>query len=448
MKKIDATIDAIRAKIQQNAINKSELNNKNEQDNNLLLEALNVISNLQRENNNLNNVLNQSTNNYLSTTQFFNPSLAKDFYNMNGNSLATNSYLAVRTMLGIAGNKTPNVMVPIFNQDGTVQPNANGTAVGLTTNKETQGWWLWTMILNAINYFQNMFKIECEDKKLKKAIHDYLLAVVLSGYAFIEKKDDKYITGCITNCKLNQYGELTEAQAYNPAFIIQCNRDLKENEGLTEWKPNDNSVYGMWRSNGYSVWYYVMCYMMNSVDLLYIFWNRARLNKTIIEQKKGNNSTAVIEAENYINPYQNVVTINTVGILNDDGNEAQIENRYEIKDIGNGAETQYSWTNFLNWTNWWNNEVGIRAEPSGNGDGTRSITDEVQPLKLNLNKQQNDFLFQLELLCDNIKEKWGIEVKITLEDLEASKENPETKDEQGNQSEQRKEDIKDVQQDK
>ena len=30
MKKIDTTIDAIKAKIQQNAINKSELNNKNE----------------------------------------------------------------------------------------------------------------------------------------------------------------------------------------------------------------------------------------------------------------------------------------------------------------------------------------------------------------------------------------------------------------------------------
>ena len=87
---------------------------------------------------------------------------------------------------------------------------------------------------------------------------------------------------------------------------------------------------------------------MNSTDLLYIFWNRGRLNKTIIEQIKGNNSTASTEAYNYINPYQNIVTINGVSVLDTaGGSNFQGENRYNIRDLGSGAETQFSFTNFV-----------------------------------------------------------------------------------------------------
>ena len=50
-------------------------------------------------------------------------------------------------------------------------------------------------------------------------------------------------------------------------------------------------------------------------------------------------------------------------------------------------------------------------------------------------------LFQLQCLCDDIKDKWGIEVKVSIEDLEQVKQNPETKDEGGNESEQELENV-------
>ena len=72
-------------------------------------------------------------------------------------------------------------------------------------------------------------------------------------------------------------------------------------------------------------------------------------------QKKGNSSTASIEAQNFIDPYQNVVTVNTVGVLDnlDDTNErVSIENKYDVIDLGHGEETQYSFTNFTLWNDY------------------------------------------------------------------------------------------------
>ena len=160
------------------------------------------------------------------------------------------------------------------------------------------------------------------------------------------------------------------------------------------------------------------------------------MNKTIVEQRKGNNSTASIEAMNYINPYQNVVTINTVNVLADNNQMIEKENRYDIKDLGNGQETQFSYTTFSNWIWFWDNTYGIRSTSGSGGDGTRSITDEVQPLKLRINKIQNDMLFNLQCLLDEIKEKWHIEVKATIQDMDEVKENPETKEEGGQEGEQ------------
>ena len=438
MKTKDQVLQDLKDKINENKDLNNNIDYKNKRDNEALVNAINLINKLSSENLGLKTQL-QQEDNTISTTQFFNPSLAKDFYNMNGNSLQINSYLAVRQMLGIVNNPTSNVLqaIPGLNSSNTGH-NPNGSAVGLTTTRKVQGWWLWTMILNRITYFQNLFKIECKNSKLLKAVHQYLLNLVLSGYAMIEKEDDNYYSYAITNIKLNEKGELESAQKYNSSFVIN---EVKTNDdkdiGLNDFKDGDNVVWGQWRSNGYNIWYYVMCYLLNSVDLLYICWNRSRLNKTIVLQKKGNNSTASVEAMNFINPYQNVVTVNTVNTLDSENDsKIELENRYEVIDIGDGAQTQFSYTNFLNWTNWWDNEIGLRSASNGSSDGTRSITDEVQPDKLKLNKQQQDMLFNLKLFCEQIKEKFNEEVTIELEDIEAVKENPETKEEEGQEKEQ------------
>lgn len=439
-KNVNEVIESLKAKAKENRDKNNQVDYNNQKDNEVLADAIDIISSLKTQNLKLQAQLKQEDNT-ISTTQFFNPSLAQDFYNMNGNSLQVNSYLAIRQMLGIVNNKTSGVLqnIPGLQNQGKNTPlNVNGSAVGLTTTRKVQGWWLWTMILNRITYFQNMVKINCEDTKLKKAIHTYLLNLVLSGYACIEKEEDNYYSYAITNIKIDAKGNLKSAQKYNSSFVINMlNTEDKEDKGLTDFKDTDNTVWGSWRSNGYNIWYYVMCYLLNSVDLLYICWNRSRLNKTVILQKKGNNSTASVEAMNFINPYQNVVTINTVNTLDSENSSSiELENRYEVVDLGKGEETQLSYTNFFNWLNFWDNEIGLRSTSTATGDGTRSITDEVQPDKLKLNKQQQDMLFNLELLADMIKEKWHIEVSFNLEDTEAVKENPETKEEEGQQEEQ------------
>lgn len=438
MKNVNEVLNKLQEKINDNKSKNNNVDYNNKRDNTTLAEAMDLIKSLAVENNKLISQL-QKEDNTISTTQFFNPSLAKDFYNMNGNSLQINSYLAIRQMLGIVNNNTPGVLqtVPGISQGDSIGNVINGTGVGLTTVRKVQGWWLWTMILNRIAYFQNMFDIECEDKKLVKALYTYLMNVVLSGYAAIEKNGEDYIAYSLSNIKIDEKGKLKSAQKFNTAFVINELRDDSPDAfGMSDFIDSDNVVYGSWRSNGYNIWYYVMCYLLNSVDLLYVFWNRSRLNKTIVLQMKGNNSTASIEAENFVNPYQNVVTVNTVNTLDDNNSSSvELQNRYEIKDLGNGQETQFSLDNFVNWTNWWDNEIGLRSTPVGSGDGTRSITDEVQPEKLKLNKQQNDMLRQLKYLCDMIKDKWNIEVNIVLKDLEDVKDNPETKEESGNENE-------------
>lgn len=439
-KNVNEVIEALRNKAKENRDKNNQVDLNNKLDNEVLADAINLISDLKTQNLKLQAQLKQEDNT-ISTTQFFNPSLAQDLYNMNGNSLQVNSYLAIRQMLGIVNNKTPAVLQTIpglTNQGNKGSLNVNGSAVGLTTTRKVQGWWLWTMILNRITYFQNMVKINCEDTKLKKALHRYLLDLVLSGYACIEKEEDNYYSYAITNLKIDSKGNLKSAQKYNSSFVIQMLETTdKEDKGLENFKDGDNVVWGQWRSNGYNIWYYVMCYLLNSVDLLYICWNRSRLNKTVILQKKGNNSTASVEAMNFINPYQNVVTINTVNTLDSENSSTiELENRYEVVDLGKGEETQLSYANFSNWLNFWDNEIGLRSASNATGDGTRSITDEVQPDKLKLNKQQQDMLFNLELLADQIKEKWHIEVSFELEDKEEMKNNPETKEEEGNQTEQ------------
>lgn len=448
MKNVDTkdVTQALKNKIAENVAKNNQTDANNKKDNDVLVNALNTINDLNKKLSFASAQLQSQQQDYLSTTQFFNPSLAKDFYNMNGNSLATNSYLAIRQMIGIVNNKTPSVMqsIPGINGTGGAGSNPNGTAVGLANNSNRQmsGWWLWTMILNRITYFGQMFEITCDDKELANAVYKYLQDVVLAGYAVIKRDGDKYLNYCCNNVQLDKDGNLKTFEAYNSAFVInQVNQHWEdENFGIIK-NVGDDYVWGQWRSNGYNIWYYVMCYLMNSVDLLWIFWNRARLNKTVVLQKKGNSSTASIEAQNFIDPYQNVVTVNTVGVLDnlDDTNErVSIENKYDVIDLGHGEETQYSFTNFTLWNDYWDNEIGIRSSPI-NTNTNRSISDEISPLTIKLTKIQNDFKFCLQELCDRIEKQWGKHVEINLVDdillNTLSQQNPAFKAEEGNESE-------------
>ena len=447
--KIDDVTQALKNKVAENVDKNNKADENNAKDNSILVDALNTINDLNKKLKLASVQLQQQQQDYLSTTQFFNPSLAKDFYNMNGNALQTNSYMAIRQMIGIVNNKTMGVLqaIPGVNGNGTGSNNPNGTAVGLANNSNRQmsGWWLWTMILNRISYFGQMFEIKSDDKELANAVYKYLQDVVLAGYAVIKRNGNKYLNYCCNNVQLDKDGNLKTFEAYNSAFVInQINQHWEDEDFGIIKNVGDDYVWGQWRSNGYNIWYYVMCYLMNSVDLLWIFWNRARLNKTVVLQKKGNSSTASVEAQNFIDPYQNVVTVNTVGVLDnlDDSNErVNIENKYDVIDLGHGEETQYSFTNFTLWNDYWDNEIGIRSSPI-NTNTNRSISDEISPLTIKLTKIQNDFKFCLQELCDRIEKQWGKLVEINLVDdillNTLRQQNPSFKAEEGNESENNK----------
>ena len=99
------------------------------------------------------------------------------------------------------------------------------------------------MILNRITYFQNLFKIECKNNKLLKAIHQYLLNLVLSGYAMIEKQGDNYYSYAITNIRLNEKGDLISGQKYNSSFVINEVKTSDDKDiGLSDFKDGDNVV--------------------------------------------------------------------------------------------------------------------------------------------------------------------------------------------------------------
>ena len=398
------------------------------------------------------NAQNLETSKILSTTQFFNPSLAKDFYNMNGNSLQTNSYMAVRKMVGIANNTTPGVQQQIsnlsVNADGTINPN--GTAVGLTNGSQVNdyvGWWFWTHILVRIEYFANMFEIKCSDKKLKRAVERYLTDVVLSGYAVIEKVGDTYRNWCCNNVRLNEDGNLKSFDAYNSAFVInEIQHDNKDQDvGLHKNFRPDAFVWGMWRSNGYNVWYYLVEYLMHTADLLYVFWNNARFNKTLVVQKKGNDATASLEANQILDPTQPMVSVNTVGILDNDdntdidGHSIKLENYYAVEHLGDGEQAQYSVSNLLLWNDYWDNLVGIRSMPL-NTNTNRAIANEINPLTIKISKIQQDFKRCLQNMCDQIEEAgWGHVEFDLLDDLLLQSLNPNeaSKNEGGNETEQK-----------
>ena len=139
--KVNKVLDDLKGAIASNEDRNNNIDYRNQQDNKIFSDAIKVIAELNTKLDLATKQLNQQNNNTLSTTEFFNPSLAKDFYNMNGNSLQTNSYMAIRQLLGIVNNNTSNVKQPLNlgGSSNNLRQLSNGTGVGLTVAKQIQG---------------------------------------------------------------------------------------------------------------------------------------------------------------------------------------------------------------------------------------------------------------------------------------------------------------------
>ncbi|MBR4485941.1 hypothetical protein IKS57_00985 [bacterium] len=140
--KVNKVLDDLKGAIASNEDRNNNIDYRNQQDNKIFSDAIKVIAELNTKLDLATKQLNQQQDNTLSTTQFFNPSLAKDMYNMNGNPLQVNSYMAIRQLLGIVNNNTPGVKqsLNLGSSNANSGHLANGTGVGLTVAKQIQGW--------------------------------------------------------------------------------------------------------------------------------------------------------------------------------------------------------------------------------------------------------------------------------------------------------------------
>ncbi len=455
-KKFEFLQKEARAKVDNATKSKVDKSKDIDHDIQLMNSMMNVIDELIATNNTKDQVIenfkNQDLypNGYGSTTQYWESSLAKNLYNMTGNALQINSYLAMRQLLGIvngSARQTTNNFTQqqqmqglVTNFDETMPQNNNGTGVGLVTEDiQVQGWWLWIFILNRIEYFANLVEWETEDKHLKKALHDYMFNAITSGYALIERKEVKgemrYRSLAINNISVDEWGIPNEdVSAYAGQLMIHHSQDVE----LVDIDLNDeNVVYSSWKSNGYSIWFYVLAYLMQAVDLLYIFFNKARMTKTVVLQKKANGASASTEAKAITDPYQLIVPINTVGY--GESETVVLENRYQVEELGNPEVNMGLLENFYSWMSYWDGVIGIRTAGDKTGEN-RSITDEIKPFNYRTDKIQHTYLNPLDELVEMIKEKWGVEVSYVWLDESISKENdlenPAFKNEGGNEGEQ------------
>lgn len=444
-------------KIAQQKINMSNFQDEQQK---LLRESLEKIIDLQAENVTLRQIMEGQNNQlypegYVSTTQFWKDSLAKNLYNMNGNSLGTNSYLYVRQLLGIvngAATQTDNKtlqqpMEGLLNSQMNPNQNTNGSGVGLIAeNNRIQGWWLWIFILERFDYFVNLVKWKTDDLNLKKALTKYSFNVVCAGIGGIQRRKvgEKYLykSFAIDDLRLNDWDEPVDAvHIYDSQMIMRTQSADTEPENLETIDLNsDDVVYGKWRTNGYSIWFYIMGYLFQGIDMLFIFWNKVRMTQTMIFQKKSDSASASNEAEVIMNPYAPVKPINTAGYSNDNNQGGlTYANRYEVVEVGDAKNNEYMFHNFVDWMSYWDSCIGIRTLDAHQGEA-RSISDEVQPLNIRISKLQQSYIDELDNLKLMIKEKWDIEVDYEFDDeiilSEMSRENPAFKKEGGNESEQ------------
>ncbi|MBR6517697.1 MAG: hypothetical protein IKT40_12775 [Bacilli bacterium] len=77
-----------------------------------------------------------------------------------------------------------------------------------------------------------------------KSLRQYLKDAILSGAACIIKKGDKYYNYSVTSLEINSDGELVKGKKFNSLFCMG-QMSLKENEGLTDFIPTENDVWGL-----------------------------------------------------------------------------------------------------------------------------------------------------------------------------------------------------------
>ena len=90
-----------------------------------------------------------------------------------------------------------------------------------------------------------------------------------------------------------------------------------------------------------------------------------------------------------------------------------IANKYKYLQLGD-AQSDAVFSSFPKiWLNIWDSILGI-VPPNNKLDASRSISDEVMPNETINQILQKKYGLPLDLFCDDLKEKWGIELTYKL----------------------------------
>lgn len=400
--------------------------------------------------------------NTLSTTQFFDGSLAKDTFNQAGNTVPWYYKTYARkvrglNMQGAAAYANSNNVLNTSNNSQNMNPQ-NGSGVGWGTPGATkldsvlaQKWWAWWVVqLATIQKLTGLVTFETEDKLLLIQLYRAYQLAIIAGHSLIRKVGEKYAIYFAYCVEYDEFNEPIKCKRSSASWFFNNgsipNDDEDEN---IELKDNQEYVLLTWDINHYNVWFYTVFYTIDYIDLLYIWLNRTFISRAIIFQEVGSSGASKTEALELMNPLNTVIQIRTSGleaaeqsIVNSSRtNELEIANKYKYLQLGD-SQSDAVFSSFPKiWMNIWDSILGI-IPPNNKLDASRSISDEVEQNDTINQILQKKYGLTLDLFVDEVKEKWGVEIKATLAFEEQQEKeldnnaNPAYKAESGNQNEQ------------
>ena len=426
----------------------------------------NDIDNLLRTQKTMNSNVDNSKvyfQNTLSTTQFFEGSLANDVFNQAGNTVPWYYKTFARKVRGLnmqgasAYQQSANVLNTNNNTQSLNPENGTGVGWGMDGSNKLnqlmgQKWWAWWVVqLATIQKFTGLVTFECEDKKLLVQLYRAYQLAIVAGHALIRKQDDKYAIYFAYNVEYDEFNEPIKATKSSATWFFNNGSIPNDDEDKEVDLTSDEYILLTWDINHYNIWFYTVFYTIDYIDLLYIWLNRTFISRAIIFQEVGSQGASKEEALQLMNPINTVIQIRTSGleaaehqsmISSTRTNELEIANKYKYLQLGDSqADSIFSAFPKI-WMNIWDSILGL-IPPNNKLDAARSISDEIEPNETINQILQKKYGLSLDLFIDELKAKWQVEVKYTLafeqqekkDELENNA-NPAFKKESGNENEQ------------
>ena len=445
-----------------NKLSKQAATAANDIDNKIKVQQ-NDLDNLIRTQQTLNSNVDNSQvyfQNTLSTTQFFDGSLAKDTFNQAGNTVPWYYKTFARKVRGLnmqgatAYQQNNNILSNNSNQN--LNPsNGSGVGWGNGVNKLdsvlNQKWWAWWVVqLATIQKFTGLVTFETDDKLLLVQLYRAYQLAIVAGHSLIRKVNEKYAVYFAYGVNYNEFNEPIKCKKSAASWFFNGGEIPKDNEDEDiELENNNEYILLTWDINNYNIWFYTVFYTIDYIDLLYIWLNRTFISRAIIFQEVGSAGASKQEALQLMNPINTVIQIRTSGleaaerqsmINSSRTNELEIANKYKYLQLGD-SQSDSIFSSFPKiWMNIWDSILGL-IPPNNKLDASRSISDEIEPNETINQILQQKYGLTLDLFIKSLKEKWNIEVNYTLAYEKQEKEldnnaNPAFKNEGGNESEQ------------